>query len=80
METVSSIPAHLLLNRKQDTDSKSEQSAETGPASAFAQYTFGPLDLSGGKSVASGSAVTNATGSTSGATGGSTSWMAQLYT
>ena len=79
MQTVSEIPSHLLLNRKSESKDKTEEAAETGPSSAFAQYTFGPLDLTNGKSVATGSAVTGAT-STSGATGGSTGWMAQLYT
>ena len=79
MQTVTSVPAHLLLNRKDDSDDKTEQAGETGPSSAFAQYAFGPLDLSGGKSVATGAAVTG-TNSTSGVNGGTTSWMAQLYT
>lgn len=82
MQNVTAVPAHLLLNRKDDAKDKTEkteQAGQTGPSSAFAQYAFGPLDLSGGKSVATGAAVTG-TSSTSGVNGGTTAWMAQLYT
>jgi len=77
MQSVTSIPSHLLLNRKDEPSSHSNRSEQTGPASAFATYAFGPLDTSDGKGVTDGKAVTG-TNSIAAATGGSIGWLTQL--
>lgn len=77
MQSVSSIPSHLLLNRKDEPSSHSSNSEKTGPSSAFATYAFGPLDTSDGKSVTDGKAVTG-TNSIAAATGGSIGWLTQM--
>jgi len=77
MQSVSSIPSHLLLNRKDEPSSHSTRSEQTGPSSAFATYAFGPLDTSDGKSVTDTSAVSG-TNSIAAATGGSIGWLTQL--
>lgn len=76
MQSVSLIPSHLLLNRKDEASSHSSHSNQTGPSSAFATYTFGPLDTSDGKSV-TGNAAVSGTNSIAAATGG-LGWLTHL--
>ena len=69
MEAVTSVSQYLLLNRKDDAASHSTRPKTTGPASTFASYAFGPMDMpdkdkpakvdpSHGKVVTGSSAVT----------------------
>lgn len=44
MSSVNAIPAHILLNRKDDAASHSTRKLKQGAASAFASHGFGPLD------------------------------------
>ncbi len=77
MSTVSAVPSHLLLTRKDEPASHDTQPERTGPASAFATYAFGPIDTSDGKSVTSDKPITG-TSSVTAATGGSIGWLAHL--
>ena len=45
MEAVTSVSQNLLLNRKDDAASHSTRPKTTGPASTFASYAFGPMDM-----------------------------------
>jgi len=77
MQNISSIPSHLLLNRKDEADSHSTRSEERGPSSAFATYAFGPIDTTNGKSVTDAKAVSG-NNSIAAATGGGVGWLTQL--
>jgi len=77
MQSVSAIPSHLLLNRKDEADTHSTESEQRGPSSTFATYAFGPIDTTDGKSVTDAKAVTG-TNTIGAATGAGIGWLAQL--
>lgn len=47
MQAVSAAPAHELLQRKDNADSHSTRKTTNGASSAFASYSFGPMDTKG---------------------------------
>ena len=70
MQALSSVSQTLLLNRKDEAASHSTRPEKTGPASTFASYAFGPMDMpdkaapaktnaTHGKSVTGSGAVTS---------------------
>lgn len=87
MQALTSTASSLLLSPKDKDDSHSIRKSATGPASTFASYTFGPMDLpdaaGGAQSGAARKAVTGAApaGISSTDTGGastSAGFLAQL--
>jgi hypothetical protein len=78
MQGISNVPSHLLLTRKDNPASHSNQATRKGASDAFASYGFGPADTANGQSV-SGSDKKKANGniSVSSATGG-VGWLTQL--
>ena len=70
MQALSSVSQNLLLNRKDEASSHSTRPEATGPASTFATYAFGPMNMpdqnsttkvdnSRGKAVTGTSSVTS---------------------
>ncbi len=45
MQALTSVSQNLLLNRKDEAASHSTRRETTGPASTFASYAFGPMDM-----------------------------------
>ncbi len=45
MQALSSVSNTLLLNRKDEAASHSTRRETSGPASTFASYAFGPMDM-----------------------------------
>jgi len=79
MQALTGAPSHILLNRKDNSASHSTRPAKTGPASAFAATTFGPMDMpdkAGGAS--SSSAAKKAVTGGNALTGGNVAWLTQL--
>jgi hypothetical protein len=52
MNPVSATPAHILLHKKEQSDNHSTKKDDSGAASAFASYGFGPMS-EGGKDKSS---------------------------
>jgi len=78
MQSVSTLPAHMLLTRKDQSDSHSTRAAHKGASDAFASYAFGPVDTSNGQAVGdSDKKKAGGNVSVTAATGG-IGWLTQL--